>query len=94
MCEGFQQGPKDPFRLWNWKIQRPRGQQTLLRWGPASINIKYKFHIPIIDELLDELKKEIVFTKLNLHFGYHPIIMRQEEFLKITFRIHEGYCIF
>jgi hypothetical protein len=40
MCEGFQWGPKEPFRLGNWKIQRPGGQRTLLRWGSALGGIR------------------------------------------------------
>jgi len=44
-----------------------------------KITIKNRYPLPCKDDLLDQLKEVVYFTKLNLHSGYHQVKFAEQD---------------
>jgi hypothetical protein len=59
-----------------------------------ALIVKYKYHVPIIDELLDELHGVCWFSSLDLRARFHQILLQPGEEFKTTFQTHVGHFEF
>ena len=59
-----------------------------------AITIKGKYHVPVIDEFLDELGHANWFSNMDLRSGFHQIRLKPGEEFKTAFQTHFGHFEF
>eukprot|EP00253_Pinus_taeda_P022388 PITA_22388 len=59
-----------------------------------KLTVKNKYPLPHIDELFDQVKGAMVFSNIDLRFGYHQIRIKEEDIAKTSFRTRYGHYEF
>ena len=58
-----------------------------------KITVWNRYLIPRIDDLLDQLKGEKYFSKIDLKFGYHQVPIEPSDVWKTAFKTKEGQLV-
>jgi hypothetical protein len=59
-----------------------------------KVTLKNKYPFPRIDDLFDQLKRENIFSKIDLISSYHQVRIKEEYTRKRTFQIRYGHYEF
>ncbi|KAL8108014.1 hypothetical protein AgCh_024440 [Apium graveolens] len=59
-----------------------------------KLSIKNRYPLPRIDDLFDQLKDAVYFSKIDLRTGYHQLKIKPEDISKTAFRTRYGHYEF
>ena len=54
------------------------------------MTIKNRYPLPLINKLLDKLRNAYFFTKLDVHWGYNNVQIKEGDEWKAAFRTNKG----
>ena len=56
-----------------------------------KVTVKNKYPLLRIDDLMDQLRSAVVFSKIDMRSGYHQIRVKKEDIPKTAFRTRYGH---
>ena len=59
-----------------------------------KVTIENKYPFPNIDDLFDQLRGAQIFSKIDLRYGYQQVRIKEEDIIKISFRMRYGHYKF
>ena len=59
-----------------------------------KVTIKNKYPLSRVDDLFDQLREALVYSKIDLHTNYHQLIVREVDIPKTAFRTRYGHFEF
>jgi hypothetical protein len=59
-----------------------------------KVIVKNKYQLPRIDDMFDQLRGERIFSKIDLIYVYHQVIIKEENISKTTFITRYGHYDF
>jgi hypothetical protein len=94
---GILEPSKSPYGAPVMFVPKPNGRGLRLRVDYRALNaitVKNRYPIPRIDDLLDAVPGVKFFTSLDLTFGYHQVLISEEDRPKTTFCTPMGHFQF
>ena len=58
------------------------------------MTIKNKYPLPHIDDLFNQICRATIFYKIDLRYGYHQVIIKDEDIFKTSFKTSYGHYAF